>query len=174
MFRKILVALDRENTCEGLFEKAVKLAQAIGAELMLLSVLTPDGPNPPAEFELAYYPIGADESVWEMYQQRYREYETKGLDRLRSFALEATTAGIHAEFTQLFGSPGHMICDLARTWQADLVMVGSHGRKGLSEMLLGSVSNYVMHHAPCSVLVVHGQMTPEELVDATDSETVGQ
>lgn len=43
---------------------------------------------------------------------------------------------------------------MARTWSADLILVGSRGLKGLKEMFLGSVGNYVTHHAPCSALIV--------------------
>ncbi len=53
------------------------------------------------------------------------------------------------------GNPAHNICDLAQTWSADLILVGSRGRTGIKEMFLGSVSNYITHHAPCSVLIVH-------------------
>ncbi len=43
---------------------------------------------------------------------------------------------------------------MARAWSADLILVGSRGLKGLKEMFLGSVGNYVTHHAPCSALIV--------------------
>ena len=44
----------------------------------------------------------------------------------------------------------------SQNWEADLIVIGRRGHQGLSEILLGSVSNYVVHHAPCSVLVVQG------------------
>lgn len=53
----------------------------------------------------------------------------------------------------LRGSPDQQIIEKAREWKADLIVVGSHGR-GFWGRLLGSVSNGVVHHAPCSVLVV--------------------
>ena len=80
--------------------------------------------------------------------------ETASLKLLKNFADKAIAAGIETEFIQDIGSPGPAICKLAKTRDADLIIVGSHGRTGLSEMLLGSVSNYVVHHAPCSVMVV--------------------
>ncbi|MBE7380105.1 MAG: universal stress protein [Leptolyngbya sp. SIO1E4] len=175
MFSKILVALDPGDTCAALFAKAVTLAQATGAELMLLSVLTPegeDGLTMPASSGLAYYPLSVSESIWEMYQRHYQEYEAKGLEMLRNFSDQAQAAGVRAEITQVFGSPGHTICNLAKTWEADLVMVGSHGRKGLSEIVLGSVSNYAMHHAPCSILVIHASAVVEAPVPAGDVATV--
>ena len=53
----------------------------------------------------------------------------------------------------LRGSPDQQIVERAKEWKADLIVVGSHGR-GFWGRLLGSVSNGVVHHAPCSVLVV--------------------
>lgn len=53
----------------------------------------------------------------------------------------------------LRGSPDQQIIEKAKDWKADLIVVGSHGR-GFWGRLLGSVSNGVVHHAPCSVLVV--------------------
>jgi len=44
-----------------------------------------------------------------------------------------------------------------------VIMIGRHGRTGLAEFFLGSVSNYVMHHAPCSVLTIQGPIHQEEL-----------
>ena len=52
------------------------------------------------------------------------------------------------------GEPGPAICHLADELHADAVVVGSHGRGLLKQMVLGSVSDYVVRHAPCPVLVV--------------------
>jgi nucleotide-binding universal stress UspA family protein len=52
------------------------------------------------------------------------------------------------------GSAKSILVDTAGKWPADLVVLGSHGRKGLSRFLLGSVSEGVSRHAPCSVLIV--------------------
>ncbi|MCZ8054719.1 MAG: universal stress protein, partial [Microcystis sp. LE19-12.2C] len=46
------------------------------------------------------------------------------------------------------------ICKVAREENIDLIVIGRRGRSGLGELFLGSVSNYVLHHAPCSVLIV--------------------
>jgi nucleotide-binding universal stress UspA family protein len=52
------------------------------------------------------------------------------------------------------GRPAEMIVDAAKEWNADLVVVGSHGRGFWGRLTLGSVSDAVLHHASCSVLVV--------------------
>lgn len=59
----------------------------------------------------------------------------------------------------LVGSPESRIVECAEEFEADLIIVGSHGYNKWERLLLGSVSDSVIHHAPCSVLVVR---TPEE------------
>jgi len=80
---------------------------------------------------------------------------------------------VDAEFTQNTGSPGRVICEIAKAWQADLIILRRRGYSGLTEMLLGSVSNYVLHHAPCSIHVVHFPVTPS-LVAVTSQTTTSQ
>ena len=56
--------------------------------------------------------------------------------------------------TVILGRPDQAIVSEAESWKADLIVVGSHGRGFWSRLSLGSVSDAVVHHAPCSVLVV--------------------
>ncbi|MBE9159622.1 universal stress protein [Nodosilinea sp. LEGE 06152] len=161
MFKKILVALDNSTHRQAVFEKALDLASATGADLMLCHVLSAyeeGSPGIPIRSYQAYYPV-LEDSTWRLYQKRWEEFEAQGIAQLRQELETARTAGVSAEFTQVAGEPAATICSVANSWQADLIMVGSHGRRGISELLLGSVSNYVMHHAECSVLVVHGTLS---------------
>ncbi|PSN20323.1 universal stress protein [filamentous cyanobacterium CCP5] len=161
MYRKVLVALDSSELQSSVFAEALDLAKATGAGLMLLHVLSAfeeGSPGVPIRSYHTAYPV-LDESTWAVYQDRWHDYEQRGIEQLRARQQQAEKAGVAAEFTQTSGEPPRLICELAGTWEADLIVVGSHGRRGISEILLGSVSNYVMHHAPCSVLVVHGSQT---------------
>lgn len=170
MFDKILVALDPVEPDINLFKKALTMARAANADLLLLSVLTADGDG---VFLLANpQVVGHTHALhdWNFFQERYRKYQERALDMLQSFTDKATAAEVRANFIQASGSPGREICKIAKTQQADLVMVGSRGYRGLDEMLLGSASNYVMHHAPCSVLVVHSQKGDEPRTEAAESE----
>lgn len=158
MFQKVLVAIDQSAMGQQVFEKAVSLAKAAGAGLMLLHVLSHEedtSPRLPVFSNLDYYPGAMRSQTLELYQSQWQAYENLGLDMLRSRADTAREAGLAVEVTQNPGSPGRVICEVAGMWGADLVVMGRRGRSGLSELLMGSVSNYVLHHAPCSVLIVH-------------------
>ncbi|NJM99940.1 MAG: universal stress protein [Phormidesmis sp. RL_2_1] len=100
------------------------------------------------------------QSAWDNYQKQWRIYGEKSLEILCDYTGRAQAAGVNSEFLQRTNEPGKGICQAAKSWQADLIVMGSHQRKGFQELLLGSVSNYVMHHAPCSVMVV--ALEPEQ------------
>jgi nucleotide-binding universal stress UspA family protein len=157
MFKKILVALDNSAQRQIVFDKALELARQTHAQLMLVHVLSAyeeGSPGIPIRSYHAYYPV-LDDTTWKVYQRRWEAFEARGLEQLNRDIDLAQQVGVKAEFSQTTGDPPQVICNTAKAWSADLIIVGSHGRKGLGELLLGSVSNYVMHHAPCSVLVVH-------------------
>lgn len=89
------------------------------------------------------------------FSDRLIEETTEELNAwLRSLQEFAADEGIEADYEYGVGEPGKLICERAKQYAVDLVVIGRRGRKGLSEILLGSVSNYVVHHAPCHVLVV--------------------
>jgi nucleotide-binding universal stress UspA family protein len=87
-------------------------------------------------------------------QTEWQDYERLGKQRLQLYAKQAQDRHIPVEILQNFGESGRVICDTARDLGADLIVIGSHQKSRLSEMLLGSTSSYVLHHAPCSVTVV--------------------
>ncbi|MBE9171201.1 universal stress protein [Pleurocapsales cyanobacterium LEGE 06147] len=157
MFHKILVAIDDSELSDRAFEKGVSLAKAFEANLYLVHVLSPLKKEYEDVSALAfgggYYPEAFDEAL----RERWQTLEKEGLELLRTKAQQAIAAGVTPEFTQMLGQPGEKICELAQSWDADLIVMGSHGRTGLGEFLMGSVSNHVSHHAPCSVMIVHHQ-----------------
>lgn len=161
MFQKILAAMDMTKTGKHVFEEALDLAKVNGASLMLLHVLCPDEeghPDMSVLYNLNPYQVGTTTSeMTEKYQKQWEAFANKGQDLLRSHSETATAAGVYTECAQNPGSPGRTICEVARTWEADLIVMGRRGLSGLSEAVLGSVSNYVIHHAHCSVLNVQVQ-----------------
>ncbi|HIK05246.1 MAG TPA: universal stress protein [Trichormus sp. M33_DOE_039] len=157
MLKNILVALDRSEMGQQVFEQALALAKATQGKLLLVHVLSPEedgSPNIPMVSNYDYYPGLSGQSL-EVYQKQWDRFKDEGVKMLQSFSAKANTADVPTEFTQVLGSPGRTICKLATTWNADLIMMGHRGLAGLKELFLGSVSNYVLHHAPCSVHIVH-------------------
>ena len=153
MIDKILVAVNHSQQSKSVFNSAVSLAKTTNATLMLLNVWSKSEAAYPILPTYSYYPI-VDDPEYDVYQQQLAKYRQRGLDLLQNLTQEAIGNGVSTEYTQLSGNPGRMICELADNWSADLILVGSRGLQGLKEMFLGSVSNYVTHHAPCSVLIV--------------------
>jgi len=158
MYKKILVAVDDTELGESVFQTALDLALHYQAQMMLIHVLSPTSesyPDPIFTTPLAsgVY-VGLHEEVMRAYAEQWESFEQKGLDMLRHLTQVATDKGVATEFTQALGDAGRAICDLAKDWQSDLIVVGRRGLKGLSEFFLGSVSNYVLHNAHCSVLAI--------------------
>ncbi|MEM7590784.1 MAG: universal stress protein [Cyanobacteria bacterium P01_A01_bin.83] len=172
MLSKILVAIDiREDN--NTFDEALHLAKTTNAKLMLLNIIAPDDTNYPNPFIYSGYEYGfGDDSLVTIYQEQWRKFKQRGLDRLRSLAEKATTAGVETEYIQDFGNPGRNICNRAKSWSADLIIIGSRGLTGVKEMFLGSISNYVTHHAPCSVLILReSNDSAAELVENEQTES---
>jgi nucleotide-binding universal stress UspA family protein len=89
-----------------------------------------------------------------------RELKDSAHRKAEEFAAEAA-AQIKERFPNIdlitqvsIGTPDKILLEAAEEWQADLIVVGSHGRGFWGRMLLGSVTDALVHHAPCSVLVV--------------------
>jgi nucleotide-binding universal stress UspA family protein len=79
-------------------------------------------------------------------------------------ALEQTVSAlgpVNVETSVERGDPGATLCERAGTLDADVLVVGSRGRGAIRRALLGSVSTYVVHNAPCAVLVVRAGTVPD-------------
>ncbi len=176
MFSKILVAIDRSTANKDVFHEALSLAKATKAHLILLHVLSGEEADSPI---MSLYPTSGDHYLHldptighlatETYRRQWKAFEEEGLNILRSFAKEAIAAGVPTEFSQIAGHPSSTICEFAQSCHADGIIIGRRGLSGVKEMFLGSVSNYVVHHAPCSVLLVR---TPSEQDRHSSSESL--
>lgn len=156
MFQKILLPLDMSPLSQSVFEQGMELASSSQAQLMLLHVLSTDEENTPdfgTLVGMSYYPT-VDAEFFANYQKQWQGFSQKSLETLQSRCQIANDAGVQAEYTQKFGKPGQTICNLAKTWGADLIVMGRRGHSAFGEMILGSVSHYVVHHGSCSVLIV--------------------
>lgn len=173
MLNRILVAVDSSEFSEQVFKQALSMSKALKASLMLLHVLVLEEQSHPERFDYSYwdYYPGLNDSVMEVYQQQYQHIAQRNLSLLDSYKNQAVAESVNTDYLQVPGDPGRAICKLAQTWHADLILVGRRGLTGVKELLLGSVSNYVLHHAPCSVVILHPASIKQELSPKPDYET---
>ena len=141
-FRKILVSVDGDPIAAHAAEVGVDLARLAGAEIAFIHVIEPELVN------------AADTGVQpDVFVAQAKETGRRLIEDFR----KQLPAGMSAlEFLQV-GKPMTEIVNAARDWPADLVVIGSHGRGGITRALLGSVAEGVMRHAPCPVLVVRAK-----------------
>ena len=155
-FQKILVAVDRSPISPQVFAQALAQAQVFHATLILLSAIELDyhnfSLNPP--MYAGGEAITLTQAALEIHLAQQQQERADGLAFLQDLARQADAVGVVTEISQQSGNPGRSICDVAKTQAVDLIVLGRRGYSGLNELWMGSVSNYVLHHAPCSVLVI--------------------
>jgi len=163
-FHKILVAIDNSSLCQAIFTEALELAQSNGAALMLLHCLSSEvvsEASVPMSVEMGLYPQMINPASYETQRVVMEQQIEQALHLLRHYCDTATSKGVPTEFDYKVGDPGQWICQMAQSWGADLIVMGRRGRTGFTEALLGSVSNHVLHHASCSLLVMQ-DIKPQE------------
>jgi len=148
MYQRILVPVDGSPTSLKGLDEAVKLARLTNARLRLLYVV--------------------DELMFVSSIQEYSSYSSDlaqllkdaGEDILRT-SKERVQAALPAVDTVLVesvgGRVGDVIVDEAKKWEADLIVLGTHGRRGVRRFVLGSDAEQVVRVAPVPVLLVRGQ-----------------
>ncbi len=146
---KILLSLDGSDFSKAAIDFCRNIvADPKNTSLKIIS--TVGRPMPidvePAAFSAEYY-TEMERSLCKQGQKIIEQAETEVRSLFPGGLLDLTAEVIT-------GLPQWVIVETAREWGADLIVVGSHGYGFWSRALLGSVSNSVMHHAPCSVLVV--------------------
>jgi len=141
---KILLAIDDSKYAEVAIRQIIAQAGSQGAEVRVLHVIEP-------------VPIFPDGQSWG-YDLEFgnvrKEQEKQGEELVSRAAKTLRDAGYKVTTAVECGFPKVVILDQAAEWHADLIVVGSHGRKGLDHFLMGSVSEAVARHAPCSVEIV--------------------
>jgi nucleotide-binding universal stress UspA family protein len=166
MFHKVVVALDYSDFSPSILDTAIALAKITDAQLKLVHVVSlEDGSGyQPLVYAGGFYSL-VTEQQFDQYREAWTKFKKQNLDKLEADTEAAKAAGVSAESFQIDGSPGRSICEFAKSWGADLILMGRHGRTGISELFLGSVSNYVLHHSPCAVLTLnipsHGSVPDE-------------
>ena len=145
MYQRILVPVDGSPTSNEALAAAIKMAKNFSARLRLIHMV--------------------DELVFTAGYQDFGSYNTDLITLLRETGTKvlaegvasARTAGIEAEselFEKYGERLGETVAKAASDWKADLIVVGTHGRRGLGRVLLGSGAEQVIRQAPVHVLVV--------------------
>jgi nucleotide-binding universal stress UspA family protein len=143
--RHILVPTDFSDGSRRALETALDLAHDTGARVTLLHVH-----HVPA----SVFP----DVILPMTPELMRDVERSVDHVLEHLVEEARQHGVEADFHTVFGTTHLEICKSAEDVGADLIVIGTHGRSGLSHVLLGSVAEKVVRKAPCPVLTVRPQM----------------
>jgi nucleotide-binding universal stress UspA family protein len=158
MFEKILATLDFADTSREVFDHALALAQATGATLTLLHVLSPTESGYP---DLGTFLQGIchpdpnlRDQAMQQYAQQWQVFEQRDRTALENLVQVAQAAGVTVAWSQPATQPGPAICAEAKTQKADLIVMGRHGHRSFNPLSLGSVSQYVLQHGPCAVLLV--------------------
>jgi nucleotide-binding universal stress UspA family protein len=144
--KPILLATDGSPTAHEAAEAAMKLASDSGRPLLVVTV-----------FDVSSSTIGYGVvPALPDWTDVLKEHAAAVLDDVRE---AATARGLDVETALLWGFPADEICRLAEERNAELIVIGSHGWGAMRRLLFGSVSDSVLHHAPCPVLVVRGTAT---------------
>jgi nucleotide-binding universal stress UspA family protein len=142
----VILALDESEHCKHLIDHVVALPWPYGTKFKCLHVV------PELADEMFLDPdTGYANTLIKHYDEmmdkhkKWMEAEAQKLNK--TFDQEVATAEV------IVGDPREKILEIARHWPADLIMLGSHGRRGIEKLILGSVSEAVATHANCSVEV---------------------
>ena len=148
---KILVATDGSDCSVEALQSVAKRPWPDGSVFKVLSVdelIVLDG-------QIAGYPLASvyPQSLLEELTTQARDRATSAVKTAREI-LERAGMKVLDDHTMPLGEPRAVILDTAKDWGADLIVMGSHGRRGMDRFLLGSVSEAVAIHAQCSVEVI--------------------
>jgi nucleotide-binding universal stress UspA family protein len=146
MYKHLLVATDGSKLSEKAVANAISLAQAVGASLTAFYA-APDYPMPAYADGVVYEPVSRKE-----YAKLAAEDSQKILD---AAVAKAKAAGVECEVAYSIASaPWEAILAAAKKHKCDAIVMASHGRKGISAVLLGSETQKVLTHSKLPVIVV--------------------
>lgn len=143
MFKHILVATDGSELSGKAESQGIDLAQKLAAKLTFVTVRVP--------FHLYAFEVGITPDIYQQYDEKTKESAKTVLAKAKA---AAKTAGLDSDGFELESEfPHEVIISLAKQQGCDLIVMASHGRRGLSAMLLGSETTKVLTHSTIPVLV---------------------
>lgn len=148
----ILVAIDPRAHAQEIVAEASVLAAKLGAELVLLHVFSV---KPSVDRDVLVHPEAHPAAAVAM-----RDDERALLPRLRELAAIAAARGARARLRVSHGEVVQAILEVAADVGAGLIVLGTHGRRGVSRLALGSVAESVLRESPVPVLTIRGGKSP--------------
>lgn len=145
--KKILLATDFSDISKKALETVVYLKENLGSSVDVIHVFDPTAFEMPAPY---YFMPGVEQWV----DEHFSGMRDKGRSALNDL-LPELGGEAHAHFLE--GKPGKTIVRFAEENGFDLIVMGTHGHSGLNHLILGSVAEYVVRHAPCGVLTIKGE-----------------
>jgi universal stress protein A len=142
LFRKVLCPIDFSEHSLAALDLALRVVQQNDAKLYLLSI----APLPAGA--VGFQPVPLD-------PYPYREKERQ--QQLASLGRERIPAAVSYETLVMSGDPAEQVLNTARGLDIDLIVIGTHGRKLLSHLVLGSVAERVVRESPLPVLTAHAK-----------------
>lgn len=149
--KTIIVPCDFSNGAEYAFRWALRIAEDWGAKIILLHLV-------PVQYRVSYLDAKLLLDMPDLEARLVADAEK----RLRTFAQKKGASAVVIDVRAMLGDSFAEICHVAEQEQADLIAMGSHGRTGLTHVLLGSVAERVVRHAPCPVLVARRREQDQE------------
>src|ERR1700761_7844674 len=143
MFKHILIPTDGSDLSRKAILYGVQLAKESGAKVTGLTVVEP---SQPAGMDTVYIPLDQGD-----YEEQSRVLSEKAMEQVR---MAANAASVPCEtVTEVHDQPYRAIIDVAQAVGCDLIVMASHGRRGISALLLGSETAKVLTHSTIPVLV---------------------
>jgi len=151
MYQRILVPIDGSTTANRGFAEALALARALKSSIRLIHVVT-DLPT--------FSPPLTPAAMQTLRDQLYSSGESILHDALT--AARATGVAVDSRLVEALGADaGERVIEQAGQWPAELIVCGTHGRRGVRRIVMGSDAEYILRHSPVPVLMVRAPEASE-------------
>ena len=147
MYKNILIAVDGSTTSWRGLSEGLRLAKATGGRVLLLHIVNA-------------LLLESEIASTAYYRALAEAFRKDGLEILEQAAPAARDAGVPFEQKMIEKIGAHAsdeIVAAAKNWHADLIVLGTHGRRGLNRLVMGSDAELVLRHSPIPVLMVREQ-----------------